>query len=149
MFYAGRVADGKFYLGTYWGYKEVPEKIYYEYMRLQWKEWKARERENHLKEGRPVSIEKLYEDNEFDIEDRGRRSVEDTVILKLMVEALYREIGKLSPEDQFLISALYLFDEPLTQAEIADELNINQTTVLRRRERILNTLHEAMKDWED
>lgn len=149
MFYAGRVVNGKFYLGTYWGYKEVSEQIYYEYMRLQWREWKAREREGRLEEGRPVSIEQLYEDSEFDIPDLKRKSVEDTVILKMMVEALYEQIGRLDPDDQFLISALYLFDEPMTQREVAEELNIDQSTVLRRRDRILNTLHEALKDWED
>lgn len=149
MFYTGRVVDGKFYLGTYWGYKEVPEKIYYEYMRLQWREWKAREREGRLEAGRPVSIEQLYEDNEFDIPDRKRRSVEDTVIQKMMIEALYEEIGKLPPDDQYLIYALYLFDKPMTQEQIGKKLHITHQSVSKRKERILKTLHEALKDWED
>lgn len=168
MFYTGRVIDGHFYLGTYWGYQEVSEEVYYEYMRLQWREWKVREREyrcydegSHRRctgkcsecerstEGRPVSIEQLYEDSEFDIADTKRRSVEDTVIMKLLIEALYEAIDRLPEEDQFLIRALYLFEKPLTQAEIGKALGISQTTVLRRRDRILNTLHETLKDWED
>lgn len=168
MFYTGRVIDGHFYLGTYWGYQEVSEKVYYEYMRLQWREWKVREREyrcydegGHRRctgkcseceqstEGRPVSIEQLYEDSEFDIADTKRRSVEDTVIMKLLIEALYEAIDELPEEDQFLIRALYLFEKPMNQTEVAAQLHISQQAVSKRLKRTLETLHEALKDWED
>lgn len=166
MAYEGKKADGRFYLRVEGKYIEVSEQVYYGYMRSLWAEKKSNERTNRCyKEGRRckgrcdeceyfrsgtvVSLDCMMEDSNFDIADTKRRSVEDTVILKMMIEALYEQIGRLEPEDRFLISALYLFDEPMTQEEIADELAIDQSTVLRRRDRILKTLHAALKDWED
>lgn len=168
MFYTGKKENGHFYLAVDGIYVEVSEDVYYAYMREEWKEKKAYERASRCydwgagrrcrgdcehcdrdRNGGAVSLDGLMEDSEFDIADTKRKSVEDTVIMKLLIEALYEAVDDLPSDEQFLIEALYLFDDPLSQEQVAIKLRISQQAVSKKVEKALNALHEALKDWED
>lgn len=161
----GRKADGKYYLKSDNRWVEVSEEVYKGFMPLVWKQEKAGQRQYRCfdgskrctgnceeclgeRNGRPVSLDQLLEDDNFDIPDK-RRSVEDTVIMKLMIEEMYRQIGKLPKEEQFIIAALFLYEEPLSQKQVGAALGITQQMVSKKRDKALATLREAMKGWED
>lgn len=164
--YSGWKEGSRFYLSAFGKYVEVTEEIYYGYMKLVWKERKVKMREMRCNdgmkrctgncaecpykpEGSPLSLDSLLEDDDFDVPDKSRRSVEDTVIMKLMIEEMYRQFYRLSADDQFIIGALFLFDEPMTQKQVGNVLGVSQQMVSKKLDKALSTLREAMKGWED
>lgn len=157
----GQIIGGKHYLNADGQWVEVTEEVYYGYMRLVWQEEKNADRRSRCvingkrcmkdcrecqreRAGAPLSLDKMFDDYQYEPPIYSRLSVEEIVIKKLDIEALLREVGKLPYEDKRLICALYLWDEPLTQKEAAGLFGISQQAVCKRRNRILKELKEKL-----
>ena len=158
----GKKENGKFYLRVGKTWVEVEERVYYGYMDLVWKEEKRVQREarcdlgtkrcegncetcQHEPSGSPLSLDQLYEEDEYEPAD-ARASVEDQVLAKLLKDALHRELAALPMEDQVLIHDLYYEDIPYTQRQIARKLHISQVAVHKRHQKLLGELRVRLED---
>ena len=158
----GKKENGKYYLRVDKTWIEVTEKVYYGLMQLVWQEEKNKERRtrcviggkhcegdcekcDHDRCGSTVSLDAMYEENEFEPADPGP-SVEDQVLRKFLFDALHRELDALPVEDQRLIHDIYFEDIPYTQREIARRLHISQAAVHKRHQKLLAELRIRLED---
>lgn len=122
---------------------EVSKRIYQAY-------WKDKERERYLNKLARKHV--IYLDHIFD--DFNYNTLEFSLIedhdptrhqaMKLeMIDLMLSKILLLSDDEQKLIHAIF-FDD-LTDTEYAKILNVHQSTITRRRDKILRKLKEMMK----
>ena len=157
----GKKENGKFYLRVGKTWVEVSEEVYYGYMDLVWQEEKNADRRSrcviggkrcegnceeckHDRTGSPVSLDQMYEEDEFEAPDKSP-SVEDQVLAKLLKEALHRELEALPVEDQVLLHDIYFEDIPYTQRQIARKLHISQQAVSKRHIALLSELRTRLE----
>ena len=157
----GKKENGKYYLRVGKTWVEVEERVYYGYMDLVWREEKNKERrtrciiggkrcEGKCEEcdydrcGSTVSLDAMYEENEFEPADPGP-SVEDQVLRKFLYDALHRDLNALPMEDQRLLHDIYFEDIPYTQREIARRLHISQPEVCHRHKKLLAELRVRLE----
>lgn len=143
----------------------VSEEIYRSYKQPFWAEHKRKERESRcmvsngkggLKrctdscEGCPffrsnsiLSIDKFYEDSEFEMVDRS-----ESILEKLAKEELYEKqreaVAELDTLDQQIIT---LFMDGLSERAIAEKVNLSQKAINKRKNRIFDELREKLKDF--
>lgn len=138
----------------------VSEEVYREFKRPAWAEVKRKQRGwrcfadghrcmddcskcKYRPNGAPESIERMLEDG-LDVEDHSD-SLEDTVIMNILIEELHKALAQLAPDDR---SILELFGDGLSDRKISDKIGIPQTTVSYRRKILLKALREQLKDYQ-
>ena len=87
------------------------------------------------------SLERLIESSmEF---PSGQKSVEATVIDKIMVEGLHKALDKLSMSERELIHALYF--QGMTEREYAEKTGISKTALHARKIKVLASLKNLLE----
>lgn len=92
--------------------------------------------------GKPVSLEVLAEAG---MVFADHHSVEETVNLRLLIEALCVAVESLEPIERKVIELLFF--RGCTQREAAERLGMSQSSVNRHKKRALNTLRELLADY--
>lgn len=142
----GRRQGGRFFLTMEGEMEEVTEEVYRAYLQFTWREKKVQQKESG--DIRILSLDRMFEEESFETPRSCRRSVEDTVIMKMEVEALHQAISELAIKDQALVKALYLDKHPKTTVQLAREMQVSHQMISKRRGEILKALREEMKEWE-
>lgn len=142
----GRKKDGKFYLEMDGELEEVTEEVYRAYLQFTWREKKVQQKESG--DDSILSLDQMFEENSYEPEYFGRKSVEDQVIMEYEVAALHEAVDGLQNKDRALIEARF-FEEPITEQKLAEKLGVSQQMVSKNLKRIYGILHEEMKGWED
>ncbi len=131
----------------------VTEEVYRAYKRPAWAERKRQQRQRAKGTGgpdctkavgaTPLSIDRMLEDG-LDI-PQGGSSLEDTVIMNIMIEELRKALAQLAPNDRQILE---LFGDGLSDRKISAKIGMPQTTVSYRRKVLLKALREQLKDYE-
>ncbi len=131
----------------------VSEEVYRAYKRPAWAERKRQQRQRAKGTGgpdctkavgaTPLSIDRMLEDG-LDIPESGS-SLEDTVIMNIMIEELRKALAQLAPNDRQILE---LFGDGLSDRKISAQIGMPQTTVSYRRKVLLKALREQLKDYE-
>lgn len=157
--------DRQFYLEIDGKTIYVTEEVYRAYMQPIWAEKKRKEREarcsisngkgsikrcmedcsicQHPKRGIPLSLDKFYEDSQYEVADEYQNSL-DRLIEDEFNEKLRQAILELKPLDQQIIN---LFSLNNSEREIAKEVGLSQKTVNNRKNKAFEILREKMKKY--
>ena len=115
---------------------QVNEDVYYAYYKQKW-----HERYEHKKRlSKELSYECLRDSGvavELIMTDTSR-TLEDEVIIEIMVEKLHECLSKLSEDELFLV--LEMFYRGRSIRDIAEMLSISKSTIQRQKDRILKKL---------
>ncbi len=109
-------------------------------------------RTRNLKHGNVVfsyhGIQKWDEDEICgeDFLKEERKSVEETVIVRLMKEELRLAIMSLSAEDRDLIDKMFLSERPMTELEYAESIGLERHQVDYRKKQVLKKLRGMLGD---
>jgi len=143
----------------------VSEEVYRAYKQPLWAEHKRKERESRCqvsngrgglkrcnddcstcpfsKNGKPLSINRLYEDYEYEVSSKSETIIEKVVNEEFKNE-LWKAVGSLDEVDKQIA---ILFSEGLSERAIATEVNLSQKAVNKRKTKIFNELKELLKDY--
>lgn len=69
-------------------------------------------------------------------------SVDDVVIDNAMKRSILHKISMLPPKDRYIITALYLLEQPKSGAQIARDLNLSRAAIHKRIKKILKKISE-------
>ena len=122
------------------------EEQYYEYMRPLWREDKQNQRAGKQEdEGKmkPVSLDQLYEDTEYEAADPGI-DVEAALMKKLLVAELHKALDELEEIDRTIME---MYSQDCTETQIGQALGMSQRGVGKRKQRILLKLRTRLKDF--
>lgn len=119
----------------------VTEEVYQAYMQPEWKERKRIQRLKWADAESTISIEQMLEDG-VDIPLFGP-TVEQIVMLKMLMEDLHRALEELAPDERTLME---LLGEGWSDRQIAKKTGIPQTTVSYRRKVLLKKIRENLKN---
>ena len=119
----------------------VTEEVYQAYMQPEWKERKRIQRLKWTDAESSLSIEQMLEDG-VDIPYFGP-TVEQIVMLKMLMEELHNALEELTPDDRTLLE---LSGSGWSDRSIAKETGIPQTTVSYRRKALLKKIRENLKN---
>lgn len=115
----------------------VTREQYYEFMRPLWREDKRKQRSEPM-----VSLDKLYENTEYEVSDDS--SLEEILMKKLLVEELHRALDELDEIDRTIMD---IFSHGGTESEIGKTICMSQRSVNKRKHRIFAKLKDRLKDF--
>lgn len=115
----------------------VTREQYYEFMRPLWREDKRKQRSEPM-----VSLDKLYENTEYEVSDDS--SLEEILMKKLLVEELHRALDELDEIDRTIMD---IFSHGGTESEIGKTICMSQRGVNKRKHRIFAKLKDRLKDF--
>lgn len=101
--------------------------------------------------GDTLSLDAEYEGEEgskltlLDTIEDSMANVEDIVADKLMLQELFKVLEELDPNSRHLYE---LIRQGKTEREIAAEFGVRQSTLNYRKKKLIDTLHERLKDFE-
>ncbi len=143
----------------------VNEEIYRAYKQPLWAEHKRQERELRCqvsngkgglkrctddcsicpfpKNGSALSIDRLYEDYEFEISDKNEGILE-SIVEEEFNSKLWKAVDSLEEIDQQIAR---LFSQGLSERAISEQVNLSQKAVNKRKARIFTNLKEKLKDF--
>ena len=107
----------------------VTEEQYYEYMRPLWREDKRQQRQEP-----PVSLDKLYEDTEYEAADTDS-DLEANVMKKMLIEELHKALD------------MEMYSKNHSEAEIGQAIGMSQKGVNKRKHKVLLKLNTRLKDF--
>ena len=122
------------------------EEQYYEYMRPLWREDKQNQRANKQKDKgkmKPVSLDQLYEDTEFETADQVT-DIEADYMKKVLLEELHKALDELEEIDRTIME---LYSQNCTETQIGQVVGMSQRGVGKRKQRILLKLRTRLKDF--
>lgn len=96
------------------------------------------------RDGKPISLDRLYEDYEYEIADPYQKSPLDNLIDEERDEVLKRELSLLDEDSQKLLS---LFNDGLTDDEIGKVMGLKRSTVQFKKSKLINQLKEKLKNF--
>ena len=137
-----QAASGKYYVFVI----PVAEEQYYEYMRPLWREDKQNQRAGKQEdEGKmkPISLDQLYEDTEYEAADPGI-DVEAALMKKLLIAELHKALDELEEIDRTIME---LYSQNCTETQIGQAVGMSQRGVGKRKQRILLKLRTRLKDY--
>jgi DNA-directed RNA polymerase specialized sigma24 family protein len=140
----GIMSENKYYIEVDNQFIEVSRKFYTEHKRTERRERYLEERD--LAHGK-VLYSQLDTDNttgESAVPDTSLDSLENAVVMAMMVDKLRECLPKLLPEEQHLIHCL--FSEGMSERSFASENGLHYMTVHSRKVKILNKLKTMMKN---
>lgn len=122
------------------------EEQYYAYMRPLWREDKQDQRASKQEDEskmRPVSLEQLYEDTEYEAVD-SETDVEATLMKKLLITELHKALDELEEIDRTIME---MYSQNCTETQIGQAVGMSQRGVGKRKQRILLKLRTRLEDF--
>ena len=119
---------------------------YLEYMRPFWREDKQGQRASKQEdEGKmkPVSLDQLYEDTEFETADQAT-NIEADYMKKVLLEELHNALDELEEIDRTIME---LYSQNCTETQIGQAVGMSQRGVGKRKQRIFLKLRTRLKDF--
>ena len=120
------------------------EEQYYEYMRPLWREDKQNQRASKQEdEGKmkPVSLDQLYEDTEYEAVD-PKTDVEATLMKRLLIAELHKALDELEEIDRTIME---MYSQDCTETQIGQAVGMSQRGVGKCKQRILLKLRTRLK----
>lgn len=114
------------------------EEQYYEYMRPLWREDKRQQRQAPM-----ASLDKLYEETEYEAADT-ESDLEATVMKKMLIDELHKALDELEEIDRTIME-MYSHDH--SEAEIGQAIGMSQKGVNKRKHKVLLKLNTRLKDF--
>ena len=122
------------------------EEQYYEYMRPLWREDKQNQRASKQEdEGKmkPVSLDQLYEDTEYEAVD-PETDVEATLMKRLLIAELHKALDELEEIDRTIME---MYSQNCTETQIGQAVGMSQRGVSERKQQIFRRLRTRLKDY--
>lgn len=122
------------------------EEQYYEYMRPLWREDKQNQRTSKQEDEskmKPVSLDQLYEDTEYEAADQAA-DIEANYMKKVLLEELHNALDELEEIDRTIME---MYSQDCTETQIGQALGMSQRGVGKRKQRILLKLRTRLKDF--
>ena len=122
------------------------EEQYYAYMRPLWREDKQNQRAGKQEDEskmKPVSLDQLYEDTEYEAVDSDT-DVEATLMKKLLIAELHNALDELEEIDRIIME---MYSQNCTETQIGQAVGMSQRGVGKRKQRILLKLRTRLKDF--
>lgn len=122
------------------------EEQYYAYMRPLWREDKQNQRASKQEdEGKmkPVSLDQLYEDTEFETANQAA-DIEANYMKKVLLEELHNALDELEEIDRTIME---MYSQDCTETQIGQAAGMSQRGVGKRKQRILLKLRTRLKDF--
>ena len=117
----------------------VTEEVYQAYKRPAWRERKQRQKITGEGMETPLSIEQMLEDG-VDIPYYGP-TVEQIVMLKMLMEELHNALEELTPDDRTLME---MIGSGVSDREISKKTGIPRSTYIHRKKMLLRGLKEKI-----
>jgi RNA polymerase sigma factor (sigma-70 family) len=108
----------------------VNKEQYYEFMRPLWREDKREQRQE-----RPVSLDELYENTEY--EQASDYDLEDEEMKKALIAELHNALDKLEEIDQIIMD---MYSNEKSETEIGQAIGMSQRGVNKRKHKIFQKL---------
>ena len=83
----------------------------------------------------------MEQDMQFD----GENQIEESVIRNMQLERLYKALSILSEDEQYLIKQLFF--EERTEREMAEEYQLSQNVINKRRKKVLTKLKNFLENF--
>ena len=122
------------------------EEQYYAYMRPLWREDKQNQRASKQEdEGKmkPVSLDQLYEDTEYEAVD-PETDVEATLMKRLLIAELHKALDELEEIDRTIME---MYSQNCTETQIGQAVGMSQRGVSERKQQIFRRLRTRLKDY--
>ena len=116
----------------------VSEEQYYEYMRPLWREDKRQQRQEPA-----VSLDKLYEETEYEVADTDS-DIEADVMKKMLIDELHKALDELEEIDRTIME---MYSKNHSEAEIGQAIGMSQKGVNKRKHKVLLKLNTRLKDF--
>lgn len=111
---------------------------YYEYMRPLWREDKRQQRQESM-----ASLDKLYEETEYEIADKNT-NIEEMLTKKFLIKELHKALEELEEIDRIIMK---MYSRNCTETEIGQAVGMSQRGVGKRKQRILLKLRTRLEDF--
>lgn len=111
---------------------------YYEYMRPLWREDKRQQRQEPM-----TSLDKLYEETEYEIADKNT-NIEEMLTKKFLIKELHKALDELEEIDRIIMK---MYSRNCTETEIGQAVGMSQRGVGKRKQRILLKLRTRLEDF--
>ena len=111
---------------------------YYEYMRPLWREDKRQQRQESM-----ASLDKLYEETEYEISDKNT-NIEEMLTKKFLIKELHKALDELEEIDRIIMK---MYSRNCTETEIGQAVGMSQRGVGKRKQRILLKLRTRLEDF--
>lgn len=111
---------------------------YYEYMRPLWREDKRQQRQEPM-----ASLDKLYEETEYEISDKNT-NIEEMLTKKFLIKELHKALNELEEIDRIIMK---MCSRNCTETEIGQAVGMSQRGVVKRKQRILLKLRTRLEDF--
>ena len=109
---------------------------YYEYMRPLWREDKRQQRKESM-----ASLDKLYEETEYEIADENT-NIEEMLTKKFLIKELHKALDELEEIDRIIMK---MYSRNCTETEIGQAVGMSQRGVGKRKQRILLKLRTRLE----
>lgn len=122
------------------------EEQYYAYMRPLWREDKQNQRASKQEEEgkmKPVSLDQLYEDTEYEAVD-PETDVEATLMKRLLIAELHKALDELEEIDRTIME---MYSQNCTETQIGQAVGMSQRGVSERKQQIFRRLRTRLKDY--
>lgn len=114
------------------------EEQYKTFMRPLWREDKRQQRQEP-----PVSLDKLYEENEYEVADTDS-DLEADVMKKMLIDELHKALDELEEIDRTIME---MYSKNHSEAEIGQAIGMSQKGVNKRKHKVLLKLNTRLKDF--
>ena len=114
------------------------EEQYYEYMRPLWREDKRQQRQEPM-----ASLDKMYEDTEYEAADT-ESDLEADIMKKMLIDELHKALDELEEIDRTIME---MYSNNHSEAEIGQAIGMSQKGVNKRKHKVLMKLNTRLKDF--
>jgi RNA polymerase sigma factor (sigma-70 family) len=115
----------------------VNKEQYYEFMRPLWREDKREQRQE-----RPVSLDELYENTEY--EQASDYDLEDEEMKKALIAELHNALDKLEEIDRIIMD---MYSNEKSETEIGQAIGMSQRGVNKRKHKIFQKLKKYLSNF--
>ena len=98
----------------------------------------------HKRSGGTVSLDYLHDEFEYEVEDKSENVIEQ-INKEETASAVRKALSELSEIDRTI--AVMTLEEDISEAKVAELLNISQPAVHQRKVKIIGILREKLKDF--
>ena len=114
------------------------EEQYKTFMRPLWREDKRQQRQEPA-----VSLDKLYEETEYEVADTDS-DLEADVMKKMLIDELHKALDELEELDRTIME---MYSKNHSEAEIGQAIGMSQKGVNKRKHKVLLKLNTRLKDF--
>ena len=98
----------------------------------------------HKRSGGTVSLDYLHDEYEYEVEDKNENVIEQ-INKEETASAVRKALSELSEIDRTI--AVMTLEEDISEAKVAELLNVSQPAVHQRKVKIIGILREKLKDF--